>query len=98
MDTLSKTIRRLSDDEYQELLKEVSTGRYSKPYIVLETVRTKNITDGQMIEMLQVNPSTYYTLKSRLNTKIAAVLAKKVDNPISKLMDEVTRVPASLYG
>lgn len=98
MDTLSKTIRRLSDDEYQELLKEVSTGRYSKPYIVLETVRTKNVTDGQMIEMLQVNPSTYYTLKSRLNTKIAAVLAKKVDNPISKLMDEVTRVPASLYG
>jgi len=51
-----------------------------------------------MMDLLQVNSSAYYTLKSRLNSKIAAILSKNVRNPISILMDEVTRVPAHLYG
>ncbi|RZL38711.1 MAG: hypothetical protein EOO96_02340 [Pedobacter sp.] len=66
--------------------------------MVLEAARTKDYSDSQMIDLLQVNPSTYYTLKSRLNAKIASLLSKKVENPISVLMDEVARVPANLYG
>ena len=98
MDNLIKTIRKLSEDEYNALLEEISANKYSKPYIVLETARTKELSDSQMIDLLGVNPSTYYTLKSRLNSKVATILAKKVDNPISVLLDEVTRVPANLYG
>jgi hypothetical protein len=98
MDTLTKTIKRLNEEDYQALLEKVSPNKFSKPYIVLETARTKELTDSQMIELLQVNPSTYYTLKSRLNSKVATILSKKVDNPISVLLDEVARVPANLYG
>jgi hypothetical protein len=98
MEILSKTIRRLSDEEYQALLDDIAANKQSKPYIVLEAARYKDYSDSQMIDILQVNPSTYYTLKSRLNTKIASLLSKKVENPISVLMDEVARVPANLYG
>ncbi|NNM16745.1 MAG: hypothetical protein HKO56_08810, partial [Bacteroidia bacterium] len=98
MDLLSKTIKKLSDEEYQALLAEVSGKKKNKPYIVLETSRMGQVDDGEMMELLQVNPSTYYTLKSRLNSKIAAILAKKVNNPISVLLSEVIRVPANLYG
>jgi hypothetical protein len=98
MDVLNKTIKKLSEDEYQALLNQVSGNKKNKPYIVLETTRTRDVADSEMMELLQVNASTYYTLKSRLNSKIAAILSRNVENPISALIDEVTRVPANLYG
>lgn len=98
MDVLNKTIKKLSEEEYQSLLMQVSGKKKNKPYVVLETTRNRDVADSEMMEMLQVNASTYYTLKSRLNSKIAAILSKNVQNPISTLIDEVTRVPANLYG
>lgn len=98
MDVLNKTIKKLSEEEYQALLMQVSGKKKNKPFVVLETTRNRDVADSEMMEMLQVNASTYYTLKSRLNSKIAAILSKSVQNPISSLIDEVTRVPANLYG
>lgn len=76
----------------------MSTNKQSKPFQVLELARNQNMNDNQIMELLQVNPSTYYTLKSRLNSKVATILSKKVDNPIGVLLEEVTRVPATIYG
>ncbi|HMT28891.1 MAG TPA: hypothetical protein PKD91_06395 [Bacteroidia bacterium] len=98
MDVLNKTIKKLSEEEYQALLMQVSGKKKNKPFMVLETTRNRDVADSEMMELLQVNASTYYTLKSRLNSKIAAILSKNVQNPISSLIDEVTRVPANLYG
>src|SRR5665213_1718591 len=98
METLIQTIKRLSDEDYNMLLDNISVDKFSKPYIVLETARHKDFSDSEMIDLLNVNPSTYYTLKSRLNRKVASILSKKVENPISILMEEVSRIPASLYG
>jgi hypothetical protein len=98
MDILNKTIKKLSEDEYQQLLQEVSGKKKNKPFVVLETTRNRDVEDSEMMDILQVNPSAYYTLKSRLNSKIAGILSKKVTNPIQTLMDEVSRVPAHLFG
>lgn len=98
MDILNKTIKKLSEDEYQQLLMEVSGKKRNKPFVVLETTRSRDIEDSEMMDILQVNPSAYYTLKSRLNSKIAAILSRKVQNPIQELMEEVSRVPAHLFG
>ncbi len=99
MDILRKTIKKLSDTEYQALLQQVAGKKKNKPFMVLEATRSdKEVDDTDMMEILQVNPSAYYTLKSRLNTKIAEILSKKVENPIKELMEEVVRVPATLYG
>ncbi len=98
MEDLSKTIKKLEHSEYDSLLKEISGNKKNKPFMVLEALRKESVDDSSMMEMLQVNRSTYYTLKSRLNDKVAAILSKKVDNPISVLMEEVARVPANLYG
>jgi len=98
MDILNKTIKKLSEEQYQELIMLVSGKKKNKPFQVLETSRNSDISDSEMMEMLQVTASTYYTLKSRLNSKIASLLSKNVDNPISELIDEVTKVPANLYG
>lgn len=98
MDILNKTIKKLTEDEYQQLLMEVSGKKRNKPFLVLETTRSRDVEDSEMMDILQVNPSAYYTLKSRLNSKIASILSKKVENPIQELMEEVSRVPAHLFG
>ncbi len=98
MDILNKTIKKLSDEEYRQLIAEVSGNKKNKPFVVLETARSRDVEDSEMMAMLQVNPSAYYTLKSRLNSRIAAILSKKVENPIQEIMDMVSRVPAHLFG
>lgn len=98
MDVLKKTLRKLSETEYKNLLQQVAGKKKNKPFIVMETARYKEIDDQELMNQLQVNSSAYYTLKSRLNSKIASILSKKVDNPISGLMEEVARVPANMYG
>ena len=98
MDVLNKTIKKLTEEEYQQLVQEVAGKRQSKPFMVLETARKETKEDAEVMAMLDVNASAYYTLKSRLNAKIAAMLSKKVQNPIQSIMDEVSRVPAHLFG
>ena len=98
MDTLNKTIKKLNEPEYQELLSAVAGRKNNKPYLVLEAARKENYDETQMMEMLSVNPSTYYTLKSRLNERIAQYLSKNVKNPISALKDKVAMVPAMLFS
>ncbi len=98
MEAFNKTIKKLSDEDYTSLLEEVAERKNSKPYMVMEAARLHNYDDSKMMDMLQVNSNAYYTLKSRLKTKIAAALSRKVSNPISTIMAEVARVPAMLYG
>lgn len=99
MDILRKTIKKLSDSEYQSLIQQVSGKKKNKPFMVLEAARnTDHIDDTEMMETLQVNPSAYYTLKSRLNSRIASVLSQKVESPVKSLMDEVIKAPACLYA
>lgn len=98
MDILNKTIKKLTETEYQELIQHVSGKKKNKPFQVLEAARTREADDAEMMAELQVNPSAYYTLKSRLNDKIAELLSKNVQSPVNILMNEVTKVPAHLYG
>jgi len=98
METLSKTIKKLNDEEYQQLLNAVGGRKQNKPYKVLEAARHNNYSESQMIEMLGVNPSAYYTLKSRLNERVAQYLSKTNNNPINVLKDKVALVPALLFG
>ena len=98
METLNKTIKKLNDAEYQDLLSAVAGRKNNKPYLVLEAARNNSFDENQMMDLLQVNPSTYYTLKSRLNERIAQYLAQNVKNPISALKDKVSMVPAMVFG
>jgi hypothetical protein len=98
MEILNKTIKKLSDAEYNELVMQVSGNRKNKPYIILEASRSREVTDEEMMELLQINPGAYYTLKSRLNNKIASVLSNKVQTPVNILMNEVAKIPAHLQG
>src|SRR6185295_1680383 len=70
-------------------------------YMVMEALRNspdEYRDEDKLMQMLGVNPSAYYTLKSRLNEKIAQYLSKNMENPISVLKEKVAMVPAMLFG
>ncbi|MCX6291129.1 MAG: hypothetical protein NT126_05135 [Bacteroidetes bacterium] len=98
METLNKTIKKLNEQEYKELLSAVAGRKNNKPYLVLEAARLQNYDENTMMQTLGVNASTYYTLKSRLNEKIAQYLSQNAQNPISALKEKVAMVPAMLFG
>src|SRR6266481_336169 len=98
METLSKTIKKLTDEEYEHLLNAVGGRKNNKPYQVIEMARHHNYDEDKVVEMLGVNHGAYYTLKNRLNEKIAAYLSKKMLNPISVLKEKVATVPALLFS
>lgn len=98
MDVLNKTIKKLTEKEYQDLLSAVAGRKNNKPYLVLEAARKNNYDESEMMSLLGVNPSTYYTLKSRLNEKIAEYFSRNVHNPISTLKEKVALVPAMMFG
>jgi len=97
METFNKTIKKLTDKDYEDLRNAVAGGKSSKPYILLESARSENYDDSEMLAKLEVNQSAYYTMKSRLNQKIATYFSRKVNNPISVLKEEVARIPAMLF-
>jgi hypothetical protein len=94
MENLNKTIKKLTDEEYKNLLEAVTANKKNKPYQVMELARTKELNDSQMMEILEVNSSAYYTLKSRLIDKIASFLSQK---PINALKEKVAHVGPSMF-
>lgn len=94
MENLNKTIKKLSEEEYKVLLEAVTGNKKNKPYQVMELARTKELNDTQMMEILEVNSSAYYTLKSRLIDKIASILFQK---PINALKEKVAHVSSSMF-
>src|ERR1017187_9654155 len=94
MENLNKAMKKLTDEQFKNLLEAVTGNKKSKPYQVMECARTQELNDNEMMEILEVNSSTYYTLKSRLIDKIASILFKK---PINALKEKVSHVGTSLF-
>ena len=98
MELFNKAIKKISEEEYSALYKSISERKESKVHIALDAARNHNYDDAKMMEILAVNSSAYYTLKSRLKTKLAEILSKNIKNPISVLLEEVNMVHSNLFG
>jgi hypothetical protein len=98
MEELNKTIKKLNEKEFQQLISAVAGNKKNKPYLLLQTARTENHDEVKMMEILDISPTAYYTLKSRLNKKVASFLSRNVQNPINVLKEEVARIPAMMFG
>jgi hypothetical protein len=98
MEVLAKTVRKLSEEKFNNLVNFVSGNKKNNSYVLLETARKNDFSDQDMIKKLELNPSTYYTLKSRLSHKVAEFISRNEQDPINELVEEVKRAPSLLYG
>lgn len=89
MDKIVKIVNTLSETEFEELLKNVSTKSNDKISSLLNLARTQVMDDKVAMERLNVKGNAFFTLKSRLNQKIETFLVSRIGTPKMDLVKKV---------
>jgi len=90
-------VLQLKEDEFEDLCRQFLETKADKYLRLLMLYRENKYTDEQIQEMLSVNTSAYYTLKSRLFDKIQDFLTNNMSTPIIDLLRKVANIPALIY-
>ncbi len=97
MAKLKNIIKQLSADDYQTLYDNLMVSNAEKSATLLKFIREKAMSDGKIMEELDVNTNAYYTLRSRLNQKIEEYLLQQIENPRTDLLKKVANVSEVVF-
>lgn len=90
-------VLQLKEEEYKALCQQFVETKADKYLRLLTYYRENKYNDEQIQEMLSVNTSAYYTLKSRLFDKIQDFLTNNMSTPIIDLLRKVANIPVLVY-
>jgi len=90
-------VLQLKEEEYNDLCQQFVETKADKYLRLLKLYRENKYTDEEIQEMLSVNTSAYYTLKSRLFDKIQDFLTNNMSTPIIDLLRKVANIPTLIY-
>jgi hypothetical protein len=90
-------VLQLKEEEYNDLCQQFIETKAEKYLRLLKLYRENKYTDEETQEMLSVNTSAYYTLKSRLFDKIQDFLTNNMSTPIIDLLKKVANIPTLIY-
>ena len=90
-------VLQLKEDEFNDLCRQFVETKADKYLRLLKLYRENKYTDEEIQEMLSVNTSAYYTLKSRLFYKIQDFLTNNMSTPIIDLLRKVANIPTLIY-
>ncbi len=90
-------VLQLKEDEYSDLCQQFVETKADKYLRLLKLYRENKYNDEEIQNMLDVNTSAYYTLKSRLFDKIQDFLTNNMSTPIIDLLRKVANIPTLIY-
>ena len=90
-------VLQLKEEEFNDLCQQFVETKADKYLRLLTLYRENKYNDEQIQEMLSVNTSAYYTLKSRLFDKIQDFLTNNMSTPIIDLLRKVANIPTLIY-
>jgi hypothetical protein len=90
-------VQQLKEDEYNNLCKQFIETKADKYLRLLKLYRENVYSDEEIQELLSVNTSAYYTLKSRLFDKIQDFLTNNMSTPVIDLLVKVANIPTLIY-
>jgi hypothetical protein len=90
-------VLQLKEEEYNDLCHQFVETKADKYLRLLKLYRENKYNDEEIQEMLSVNTSAYYTLKSRLFDKIQDFLTNNMSTPIIDLLRKVANIPTLIY-
>ena len=95
---LKKIISQLDSAIYVRLEGAMVKSKAENSLFLLRTYRTENITDPEILSHLQINPSSLYTLKSRLYDKIQDQLTSNQTCEEENLLEQVNQIHKVCYN
>jgi len=90
-------VLQLKEEEYNNLCQQFVETKADKYLRLLKLYRENKYSDEEIQELLSVNTSAYYTLKSRLFDKIQDFLTNNMSTPIIDLLVKVANIPTLIY-
>ncbi len=98
MTKIKNLITQLKDEDYkgfESLFKEKGA---EKTALLLSFLRKGDITDKEIIQELEVGKSAFYTLKSRLYSKLQQYLINNSASPKLDLIRQIENIPNMIYN
>ena len=92
MSKLKNLIQQLNQEEFFNLYNNLMDSSAEKSALLLKFLYEEKLTDTKMVELLDVTPNAYYTLRSRLNQKVEEYLVQKVVSPRADLITKVASI------
>ena len=90
--------RQMTTEEYDTFYSSLANKKAEKSIKLLELLRDSDKDDRQIADILQVNSTAYYTLRSRLNDKIQEFLLQKVKGSKVEILEKVNNIDYILFN
>jgi hypothetical protein len=97
MKSLNVILKQLSEEDYNQFYSSLKESSADKSSQLLKLAREHNYSDAETIQILDVNPSAFYTLKFRLKQKIQEFILQRLDIPQLELIKQVNNLPHLMY-
>lgn len=97
MSKLKSIILQLQTDEFEGIKNQLQRTGADKFLKLLISLRENSLRDDKIKDLLQVNNSAYYTLKSRLLDKVQDFLSNRFSTNSSDVLHKVEDIPDLLY-
>ncbi|MEH0156935.1 hypothetical protein V6R21_22595 [Limibacter armeniacum] len=97
MAKLKHIIKQLSEEDFDAIYHSLTSSNADKSAFLLKAMRSRNMSDNQILEVLQVNTNAYYTLRSRLNQKIEEHLLQQMESPRTDLLKKVSNINEMVF-
>jgi hypothetical protein len=93
---LERLIKKISEEEYKNILENLKSDKRSNYALLLTQLKESEFNEDKIKENLSISSGAFYTLKSRLLTKIQEYYFENLDinskDPLNKNIAAITRV------
>ncbi len=95
---VKNVVKQMKEEDYQLLLQQLKDNNADKFGLLLSTLREDGAGDKELSQKLGTSSSAYYTLKSRLHSKIQDFLSARMSGSKTDMLKKVATIPDLLYN
>lgn len=94
---LQKIIQQLDENNYSMLVGQLKESKGDKFMLLLSGYRNKLLKEQDLLKKLDITPSAFYALRSRLEDKVHELLYKNTNETRIKLLQNVANIEQLVY-
>ena len=95
---LQKIIHQLKEEDYSLLQLQMKESKAGKCSALLTNYRNDKYTDQELIALLKVKPTAFFTLKSRLSKKVHYLLYRSTSETRTELAQNIAKINHLIYN
>ncbi|HEY4799488.1 MAG TPA: hypothetical protein VII99_10470 [Bacteroidia bacterium] len=95
---IRQIIIQLPENDFEKLALLLKGNKGEKFHLLFSLMRENGLSEAEIMRQLKVNESAYYTLKSRLHSKLQDFFAKNVPDTEIDLLKNIANIPHALFN